>query len=135
MRRLEAAMARVIGVGGVFFKCREQQAVQEWYARVLGLPFEPWGGVIFLPQAAASHAGAATVFAPFGEDTTYLAPSTHEFMINLMVDDLDGVLARCREHGVTPVQVLDDQPNGRFAHILDPEGRKIELWQPAPMDG
>ena len=128
-------MAKVIGVGGVFFKSREQKALQEWYTRVLGLSFEPWGGVIFLPQTAASHAGAATIFSSFPGDTDYFAPSTSDFMINLMVDDLDGVLAQCKEHGVTPLQVMNDQPNGRFAHILDPEGRKIELWEPAPMAG
>ena len=127
-------MARVIGIGGLFFKSRDQAALQEWYARVLGLVFEPWGGVVFLPQTAATHPGAATVFPWFPDDTDYLDPSTQQFMFNLMVDDLDGVLARCREHGVTPLKVIDEF-NGRFAHIMDPEGRKIELWQPAPDAG
>ena len=127
-------MARVIGIGGLFFKSRDQAALQEWYARVLGLSFEPWGGVVFLPQTAASHAGAATVFSWFPDDTDYLEPSTQQFMFNLMVDDLDGILARCKERGVTPLKVLDEF-NGRFAHIMDPEGRKIELWQPVPAAG
>jgi predicted enzyme related to lactoylglutathione lyase len=56
-------------------------------------------------------------------------------MINLMVDDMDGILERCAQHDVTPLQRLDDEPNGRFAHILDPEGRKLELWEPKPMAG
>jgi predicted enzyme related to lactoylglutathione lyase len=128
-------MARVLGVGGVFFKSGDEAALRDWYARVLGLSFEDWGGVIFTPQLAASHPGAATVFSSFGADTDYFAPSTKEFMINLMVDDMDGILARCAQHGVKPLQTMDDQPNGRFAHILDPDGRKLELWEPKPMAG
>lgn len=128
-------MAKVLGVGGVFFKSRDEAALRDWYGRVLGLSFEDWGGVIFEPQLAASHPGAATVFASFQADTDYFEPSTNEFMINLMVDDMDGVLARCAQHGVTPLRRLDDEPNGRFAHILDPEGRKLELWEPKPMAG
>jgi predicted enzyme related to lactoylglutathione lyase len=128
-------MTKVLGVGGVFFKSRDQAALQDWYGRVLGLSFENWGGVIFTPQVAASHAGAATVFASFKADTDYFEPSTKEFMLNLMVDDMDGILARCAQHGVTPLLRLDDEPNGRFAHILDPEGRKLELWEPKPMAG
>jgi predicted enzyme related to lactoylglutathione lyase len=128
-------MARVFGVGGVFFKSRDEAAVREWYGRVLGLSHETWGGVVFTPDAAAQHPGAATVFASFSADTDYFDPSTREFMINLMVDDLDGILARCQQHGVAPLTILNDQPNGRFAHIMDPEGRKLELWEPAPMAG
>ena len=128
-------MAKVIGVGGVFFKSGNPAAVREWYARVLGLSFEAWGGVVFLPDAPAKHPGAATVFNPFPANTDYFAPSKNDFMFNLMVDDLNGVLARCKQEGVTPVQVFNDQPNGRFAHIMDPEGRKLELWEPAPMAG
>ena len=128
-------MAKVLGVGGVFFKSGDPAALQEWYARVLGLSFADWGGVVFTPQVAASQPGAATIFASFKADTDYFEPSTKEFMINLMVDDMDAVLTRCAQHGVKPLLTLDDQPNGRFAHILDPEGRKLELWEPKPMDG
>jgi predicted enzyme related to lactoylglutathione lyase len=125
-------MARVLGVGGVFFKARDQGALLAWYRDVLGLEVEDWGGVVFTPDAMAAHPGSGTVFSPFEADTTYFAPSTKDFMINLAVDDLEGILARCAEHGVE-VLVLSDEANGRFAHILDPEGTKIELWQPKPM--
>ena len=127
-------MANVLGVGGVFFKSQDPSALQEWYSRVLGLPFESWGGVVFRPQLAANHPGSATVFAAFESDTKYFAPATNEFMINLMVDDLDGVLRRCAQHGVTPIH-RQDEANGRFAHLVDPEGRKLELWEPKPMEG
>jgi predicted enzyme related to lactoylglutathione lyase len=126
-------MAKVMGVGGVFFKTPDEAGVREWYGRVLGLTFENWGGTVFDPATAANHPGAGTVFSFFKADTTYFEPSLKEFMINLMVDDLDGILARCAEHGVVPVKLFADEPNGRFAHIMDPEGRKIELWQPKPM--
>ncbi len=125
-------MAAVLGLGGLFFKSADPAATNEWYARVLGIKVEPWG-IIFAPDAAAAHPGAATVFSPFKADTDYFAPSDKEFMFNLMVDDLDGILARCAEHGVEPVKTFPEEANGRFAHIMDPEGRKIELWEPKPM--
>lgn len=125
-------MANVLGLGGLFFKSSDPDATKEWYGRVLGIKVEPWG-IIFTPDAAAAHPGAATVFAPFKGDTDYFEPSDKEFMFNLMVDDIDGILARCAEHGVEPVKTFPDDYNGRFAHIMDPEGRKIELWQPRPV--
>lgn len=126
-------MARILGLGGLFFKSADPAGMREWYGRVFGLPVEEWG-LVFTPEAAAAHAGAATVFAPFGKDTDYFMPSDKEFMFNLMVDDLDAMLARCAEHGVEPVKNFPPEPNGRFAHIMDPEGRKIELWEPKPME-
>ena len=125
-------MARVLGIGGVFFKSKDPGALTSWYRDVLGLEVEDWGGTIFRPAAMAAHPGAATVFSPFAADTDYFAPSTREFMINLAVDDLDGILAACATHGVE-AKVYPEDSNGRFAHILDPEGTKIELWQPKPM--
>jgi catechol 2,3-dioxygenase-like lactoylglutathione lyase family enzyme len=126
-------MAKVIGVGGVFFKVRNGDAVREWYRRVLGLEVEDWGGIVFTPELAARTPGAATVFSSFAHDTTYFSPSQRDFMINLMVDDLDAMLARCKQHGVEPLKAFDDEANGRFAHILGPEDLKIELWQPKPV--
>ncbi|MFT3729029.1 MAG: VOC family protein [Terricaulis sp.] len=128
-------MAKVIGLGGLFFKSRDSAALQQWYARVLGLEFASWGGVVFRPEAAAAQPGAATAFSLFKADTDHFAPSDMDYMFNLMVDDLDAVLARCRAEGVEPLKPEPDEFNGRFAHIMDPEGRKIELWQPAPMPG
>jgi predicted enzyme related to lactoylglutathione lyase len=125
-------MAKVIGVGGIFFKSKDPAALTKWYADVLGMPVHNWGGVLLMPETMAAHPGAATVFSPFKQDTKYFEPSTKDFMINLAVDDLEGVLANCAKHGVE-AKVLPPEPNGKFAHISDPEGTRIELWEPKPM--
>jgi catechol 2,3-dioxygenase-like lactoylglutathione lyase family enzyme len=119
-------MARVLGIGGVFFKAADPAALRAWYTRVLGFDVTDWGGALFGPLDRGH-----TVWSPFADDTTYFQPSAHRFMINLMVDDLDGVLARVTQEGVP---ILDRQVMGgmgRFAWIMDPEGIKIELWEPA----
>ena len=85
-------MAKVIGVGGIFFKSKDTARLVEWYRDVLGMPVQDWGGILLMPETMANHPGAATVFSPFKHDTDYFVPSTKEFMINLAVDDLDGVL-------------------------------------------
>jgi len=126
-------MAKVLGIGGIFFKSADPAALGTWYRDVLGLEVEDWGGVAFRPEAMAGQPGAATVVSPFAVDSDYFAPSIREFMINLAVDDLEPILASCAAHGIA-VTVLPDQPNGRFAHLLDLEGTKIELWQPAPTE-
>ena len=126
-------MAKVIGIGGVFFKTPDWDTLRGWYQDVLGIEFGDWGGVFFTPDMLAGASGPGTVFTGFAQDTDYFAPSTKDYMINLMVDDLDAVLARCKERGVEPVKLFPDEANGRFAHILDPEGRKLELWQPKAM--
>lgn len=125
-------MARVLGIGGLFFKSANAEATRAWYARVLGIEPTEWGGTVFLPADMAAQPGAATVFNVMSSGE-YIAPSTNEFMFNLVVDDLDGMLARAKEHGVEPIKLHPDEGMGKFAHILDPEGRKIELWEPKSM--
>jgi predicted enzyme related to lactoylglutathione lyase len=126
-------MAAVIGVGGVFYKADDPDALRAWYQRVLGIEMQDWGGTVFRPETMAARPGAATVLSLFPADTDYFEPSRKPFMIDLAVDDLAGILARAKEHGVEPVRSFDDESNGRFAHIVDPEGTTIELWEPAPM--
>jgi predicted enzyme related to lactoylglutathione lyase len=126
-------MSKVIGLGGLFFKSADPDALRGWYGRVLGLQFADWGGLVFTPEAAAAQPGAGTVLSPFAASTDYFAPSDQAFMFNLMVDDLDAMLAQCAAEGVFPVKQFDPEANGKFAHIMDPEGRKIELWEPKPM--
>jgi len=125
-------MAKVLGLGGLFFKSANADATRAWYARVLGVEPTEWGGTWFPAADFAAQPGAGTVFNVMGSGD-YIAPSTNEFMFNLVVDDLDAILARAKEHGVEPIKLFPEEVNGRFAHILDPEGRKIELWEPKPM--
>ncbi|MFZ4121045.1 MAG: VOC family protein [Caulobacterales bacterium] len=123
-------MAQVIGLG-VFYTAQDPAAVKAWYLTVLGLEMEDWGGTALLPEPFAAKPGAASVLSVFKTDTTYIAPSTKPFMLNLVVDDLDGMLQRAAAAGVTPTWISEADPSGRFAHLLDPEGVKIELWEPA----
>lgn len=119
---------RITGVGGVFFKAQDPKALAAWYRDVLGLPLEAWGGAM-LRYDAPSHP-PVLVWNAFPASTTYFAPSTAAFMINYAVDDMEAFLARLRAKGVAILKTTDDDDNGRFAWIVDPEGNKIELWQP-----
>ncbi|MBC7667055.1 MAG: VOC family protein [Gemmatimonadaceae bacterium] len=118
-------MAKVLGLGGLFFKAEDPAAVRAWYARVLGFEVHDWGATFNHPKTGAVS------WAPFAADTGYFEPSDASFMINFIVDDLDGVLARAAAEGVEPTG-RQDENLGRFAWLIDPAGVKIELWQPAP---
>ncbi|MEM9754478.1 MAG: VOC family protein [Pseudomonadota bacterium] len=125
-------MAKVLGVGGVFFKCADVAATKDWYERVLGMKAEDYGGFHFHhSESSGVHGpGAMTIFSGFEAKTDYFKPSELPFMINLMVDDLDAVLAQAEAAGVAQIQDRQDYDYGRFAWIMDPDGRKLELWQP-----
>jgi predicted enzyme related to lactoylglutathione lyase len=127
----EASMGRVVGIGGVFFKSKDPKALAAWYRDVLGLEIAEWGGAVLpLRDRAAAPKGAVQVWSPFKHDTDYFAPSTREYMVNFEVDDLDAMCARLKVKGVAILKRDDSDPSGRFAWIVDPEGTKIELWQP-----
>lgn len=117
-------MAKVVGVGGVFIKAPDIEAWKGWYRNVPGVEIEDFGGAIF-PHPTIGY----SLIAAFGADSDYFAPSPHAVMINLIVDDLDGVLARAAKAGETPIS-REDGEQGRFAHLIDPAGVKVELWQP-----
>ncbi|WP_229219223.1 VOC family protein [Duganella sp. BJB1802] len=118
----------ITGVGGVFFKAKDPKALAAWYRDVLGMPLEVWGGAK-LRYDAPQHP-PALIWSAFPATTKYFAPSTSEFMINYAVDDMDAFLVRLKAKDVAILKRTDDDPNGRFAWILDPEGNKIELWEP-----
>ena len=117
-------VGKVLGIGGVFFKVADDQ-VRDWYANVLGFEVAEWGGVVF-PHPAKGY----QVWSPFKADSDYFDPSPHPMMINLIVDDLDAVLAKARAAGVEALNREDADPSGRFAWLLDPMGIKVELWEP-----
>lgn len=123
------AAGRVTGVGGIFFRSKDPKALSAWYHDVLGLNVESWGGAM-LSYDAPGHPHVL-VWNAMGQSGDYLAPSTREFMINFAVDDLDAILEKLAAKGVPVLKRDDSDPNGRFAWILDPDGTKIELWEPS----
>ncbi len=123
-------VGRITGVGGIFVKSKNPKALALWYRDVLGVPIESWGGAM-LRYDAPGHP-PMVVWNAFPETTDEIAPSKREFMINFAVDDLDAYLTRLKAKGVTVLKQDDADPNGKFASILDPDGTKIELWQPKP---
>ena len=120
-------MAKAIGLGGIFFRSRDPKALNDWYARHLGLPVDDWGGARFNEDEKRN---GYTLWSPFAADTDYFGPSSQPYMINFRVDDLEGLLAQLREAGVTVDENIQDSEFGRFGWITDPEGTRIELWQP-----
>ena len=123
-----AAQGRVLGLGGLFFKSPDPSRLRGWYERVLGLQFNNWGGIVFDPAALPEN--GATVFTPFAADTDYFAPSAQPFMFNLVVDDLDAVLARAAAAGAALLEQRASGEQGDFAWLVDCDGNKVELWQP-----
>jgi predicted enzyme related to lactoylglutathione lyase len=124
------------GIGGIFFKAKDSRALAAWYRDHLGLPVEDpqkWtGAVLEWRDPRDPGRRATTVWGVFKQETKYFEPSPAPFMLNFRVDDLDAVLARLRKAGVTVDERVEDEENGRFGWAMDPEGNRIELWQPAP---
>ncbi len=124
-------MQRVTGIGGVFFKSRDPQALAAWYRDHLGIALEPWGGAVFRWAGPDNPSGTGTtVWCPFKDDTGYFAPSTAPFMVNYRVADLHALLAALRSEGCQVDDKVEESEHGSFGWVVDPEGHKIELWQP-----
>lgn len=121
-------MKRVTGIGGIFFKSKDPKALQAWYVKHLGLPQTEDGYIVF--EWGGANDSGYSVWSAFDQKTTYMAPSTSTFMINFRVDDLDALLAVLKEEGVEVVGEPMVESYGKFGWILDPEGNKIELWEP-----
>lgn len=121
-------MKRVTGLGGIFFKARDPQALGAWYRRHLGLDVSDWGGAVF--RWADDSATGTAVWSLFKEDSNHFAPSTAPFMINFRVADLHGLLAALRAEGCHVLDKVDESEYGKFGWVVDPEGNKVELWEP-----
>jgi predicted enzyme related to lactoylglutathione lyase len=128
-------MKRITGIGGIFFKAADPEGLKKWYQQHLGVPSDSTGGVTFRwrDEEQPDKIGI-TVWAPFPADTQYFEPSTAPFMINYRVTDLEGLLAQLREEGVWVDERIETYEYGRFAWIADPEGNRIELWEPIEVD-
>ena len=120
-------MERVTGVGGVFFRSPRPDELRRWYAEQLGLELEEWGGAVL--KAAG---GETLVWSIFPADTDYFGPSGQQLMVNYRVRDLDAMLAQLRAAGVPVEETRHESENGRFGWATDPDGNRIELWEPPP---
>jgi predicted enzyme related to lactoylglutathione lyase len=121
-------MAKILGLGGLFFKAKRPAQLAKWYAKWLGLAIEDWGGIRFLGSSLPPS--AYTVWKPFAASTDYFRPSRKGFMFNLVVDDLDGMLARIADSGAKVLKEREQGEFGRFGWFVDPEQNKVELWEP-----
>jgi predicted enzyme related to lactoylglutathione lyase len=126
-------MKKVTGIGGIFFKCKDPQNIKEWYSKNLGLPTDDYGATFKWQEEGSSNNGI-TQWSPFPADTDYLDPSEKEFMINYRVENLVALVEQLRSDGVTILDEISTYEYGKFVHILDIEGNKIELWEPAGTD-
>ncbi|TAJ75111.1 MAG: VOC family protein [Gallionellaceae bacterium] len=122
-------MAKVTGVGGVFFKARDPKALADWYRDNLGLDVQPWGGAA-LRWGTPENPSGSTAWSLFSEDSSHFEPSASPFMVNYGVDDLVGLLAALRERGCQILAGPEESEHGKFGWLLDPEGNKVELWEP-----
>lgn len=126
-------MAKITGVGGFFIKT-DRKATASWFSDKLDLPTEEWGRTFKWREREDPNTKGCTVLGLHSKDSDYFGSSPHPFMLNLRVDDLDGMLATLRERGVEVLKVFDPEPNGRFAHVKGPDGITIELWEPVAND-
>lgn len=120
----------VTGVGGIFFKAENPDSLKKWYTQMLGMPTDKYGTNFVWYQGADSTQHGYTQWSVFGKKTTYFGPSQKEFMINYRVDNLDIMMKRFRENNVTICDTVATYDYGKFVHIMDPDGNKIELWEP-----
>jgi predicted enzyme related to lactoylglutathione lyase len=124
-------VAKVIGIGGVFFKAKDPETLRAWYRTHLGIDVEPWGGFAFRwPDMQMPGRNAATVWSIFPDSTNYFAPSQAPFMINYVVADLAGTLAELRQSGCAVDDRVEESEFGKFGWVVDCEGNRIELWEP-----
>lgn len=123
-------MKRVTGIGGIFFKSKEPKTMREWYKTHLGLNTNQYGTVFEWRQATDSSKKGFSQWSPFAEKTKYFEPSTKEFMINYRVENLEALVEELKKEGVTITDTIETVDYGKFVHIMDIEGNKIELWEP-----
>lgn len=123
-------MKKVTGIGGIFFKCKDPNKMREWYKTHLGLNTNPYGANFEWREASDSTKKGSTQWSPFAETTKYFEPSSKDFMINYRVENLEALVAELTREGVTIVDKIESYDYGKFVHIIDIEGNKIELWEP-----
>lgn len=128
--KIKHTMKKVTGIGGIFFKCKDPNMMTEWYQKHLGLDTNPYGATFEWYERPDSSTKAQTQWSPFPESTKYFEPSSKDFMINYRVENLETLVEELRKDGVTIVDNIETYDYGKFIHILDAEGNKVELWEP-----
>ena len=124
-------MKRVTGIGGIFFKAKDAPALRAWYKQHLGIDVQDWGGAAFTwTDSDGNPTGGMTVWSVAPEESRQFAPSNASFMVNYRVEDLQAVIAALKAEGCNVLDRIDDSEYGKFGWVIDPEGNKIELWQP-----
>jgi predicted enzyme related to lactoylglutathione lyase len=123
-------MKKVTSIGGIFFKCKDPNKIKEWYSKHLGFNTDQYGTSFeWRNSEDPSHKGF-TVWSPFKDSTEYFNPSEKEFMINYRVENLTGLVKELKKEGIRVVDEIQEYEYGKFVHIMDPEGNKLELWEP-----
>lgn len=123
-------MKRVTGIGGIFFKCTDVNKIKEWYHTHLGLDTDDYGTTFEWRQGASPSHKGFTQWSPFAGDTSYFEPSKSCFMVSYRVEHIEELVALLRQEGVTVIDSIEAFEYGKFVHILDIEGNKVELWEP-----
>ena len=123
-------MKKVTGLGGIFFKCKDPEKMKAWYQKHLGLNTNEYGAVFEWHQGADNTKKGFTNWSPFKESTKYFDPSSKDYMINYRVENLEALVQKLKKEGVTIVDEIEAYDYGKFVHILDAEGNKVELWEP-----
>lgn len=124
-------MKRVTGIGGIFFKAQDAPSLQAWYKRHLGIDVQAWGGVSFSwADAQGEPVAGSTAWRIAPQDGRESAPSSAPFMVNYRVEDLHALIAVLKDEGCTVLEEIDESEYGKFGWVVDPEGNKVELWQP-----
>jgi len=123
-------MKRVTGIGGIFFTAKEPQVLQEWYRRHLGIDVQAWGGTAFGWADEGNPAIGSTIWSIGAAGGDQFKPGTSSFMINYRVANLAALLQALRDEGCQVLEKTDDSEYGKFGWVIDPEGNKVELWEP-----
>ncbi|WP_343728602.1 VOC family protein [Duganella sp.] len=126
-------MKRVTGIGGIFFYAKDPKTLGAWYRRHLGIDVQPWGGAAFDWRGDDGQpVGGSTAWCISAADSDAFAPGTKPFVVNYRVHDLAALLQALRDEGCNVLDKTDDSEYGKFGWVIDPEGNKVELWQPPP---
>lgn len=123
-------MKKVTGIGGIFFKCKDPGKIKEWYAENLGLVTDDYGSPFEFRLTDKPDQRGYLAWGPFADSTDYFEPSKREFMINYRVENIEWLIGELKKNNVTILDEIENFEYGKFVHILDPEGNKIELWEP-----